>query len=215
MGAFHCDVAKRDKTVHTAPILILTVDLQGDFVQDVDCVENFDDSIFVRHVDHVFHPGLHLGEAAVERIDALVHLLRRFPLFEQCTDVLNRLHGSTSEALDSARVHLQHEYLESRKTPLMVARGVAGLELLQARHLGLQVVQDSAGEELELFLGFPQTCQLVRQGRYSLKRKVLYILEKIKLMFLQNFLYLRIVPLFVSNPSQRIREAMFVASLTE
>ena len=97
----------------------------------------------------------------------------------------------------------------------MVACGVAGLELLQARHLGLQVVQDSAGEELELFLGFPQTCQLVRQGRYSLKRKVLYILEKIKLMFLQNFLYLRIVPLFVSNPSQRIREAMFVASLTE
>ena len=215
MGAFHCDVAKRYKTVHTASILILTVDLQGDFVQDVDCVENFDDSIFVRHVDHVLHPGLHLGEAAVERIDALVHLLRRLPLFEQCTDVLDRLHRSTSEALDSARVHLQHEYLESRKTPLMVAGGVAGLELLQARHLGLQVVQDSAGEELELFLGFPQTCQLVRQGRYSLKRNVLDILEKMKLRFLQNFLYLRIVPLFVSNPSQRIREAMFVASLTE
>ena len=215
MGAFHCDVAKRYKTVHTASILILTVDLQGDFVQDVDCVENFDDSIFVRHVDHVLHPGLHLGEAAVERIDALVHFLRRLPLFEQCTDVLDRLHRSTSEALDSARVHLQHEYLESRKTPLMVAGGVAGLELLQARHLGLQVVQDSAGEELELFLGFPQTCQLVRQGRYSLKRNVLDILEKMKLRFLQNFLYLRIVPLFVSNPSQRIREAMFVASLTE
>jgi len=143
MGAFHCDVAKRYKTVHTASILILTVDLQGDFVQDVDCVENFDDSIFVRHVDHVFHPGLHLGEAAVERIDTLVHLLRRLPLFEQCTDVLDRLHRSTSEALDSARVHLQHEYLESRKTPLMVAGSVAGLELLQARHLGLQVVQDA------------------------------------------------------------------------
>ena len=215
MGAFHCDVAKRDKTVHTASILILTVDLQGDFVQDVDCVENFDDSIFVRHVDHVLHPGLHLGEAAVERIDTLVHLLRRLPLFEQCTDVLDRLHRSTAEALDSARVHLQHEYLESRKTPLMVACSVAGLELLQARHLGLQVVQDSAGEELELFLGFPQTCQLVRQGRYPLKRNVLDILEKMKLRFLQNFLYLYIVPLFVSNPSQRIREAMFVASLTE
>ena len=215
MGAFHCDVAKRYKTVHTASLLILTVDLQGDFVQDVDCVENFDDSIFVRHVDHVFHPGLHLGEAAVERIDALVHLLRRLPLFEQCTDVLDRLHRSTAEALDSARVHLQHEYLESRKTPLMVASGVVGLELLQARHLGLQVVQDSAGEELELFLGFPQTCQLVRQGRYSLKRNVLDILEKMKLRFLQNFLYLRIVPFSVSNPSQRIGEAVFVASLTE
>ena len=187
MGAFHCDVAKRYKTVHTASILILTVDLQGDFVQDVDCVENFDDSIFVRHVDHVFHPGLHLGEAAVERIDTLVHFLRRLPLFEQCTDVLDRLHRSTSEALDSARVHLQHEYLESRKTPLMVACSVAGLELLQARHLGLQVVQDSAGEELELLLGFPQTCQLVRQGRYPLKGNAFYILEKMKLMFLQTF----------------------------
>ena len=187
MGAFHCDVAKRYKTVHTASILILTVDLQGDFVQDVDCVENFDDSIFVRHVDHVFHPGLHLGEAAVERIDTLVHFLRRLPLFEQCTDVLDRLHRSTSEALDSARVHLQHEYLESRKTPLMVAGGVAGLELLQARHLGLQVVQDSAGEKLELFLGFPQTCQLVRQGRHPLKGNAFYILEKMKLMFLQTF----------------------------
>ena len=187
MGAFHCDVAKRYKTVHTASILILTVDLQGDFVQDVDCVENFDDSIFVRHIDHVFHPGLHLGEAAVERIDALVHLLRRLPLLEHCTDVLDRLHRSTSEALDSARVHLQHEYLESRKTPLMVACSVAGLELLQARHLGLQVVQDSAGEELELFLGFPQTCQLVRQGRYPLKGNAFYILEKMKLMFLQTF----------------------------
>ena len=187
MGTFHCDVAKRDKTVHTASLLILTVDLQGDFVQDVDCVENFGDSIFVRHVDHVFHPGLHLGEAAVERIDALVHLLRRLPLLEHCTDVLDRLHRSTSEALDSARVHLQHEYLESRKTPLMVAGGVAGLELLQARHLGLQVVQDSAGEELELLLGFPQTCQLVRQGRYPLKGNAFYILEKMKLMFLQTF----------------------------
>ena len=187
MGAFHCDVAKRDKTVHTAPILILTVDLQGDFVQDVDCVEYFDDSIFVRHVDHVLHPGLHLGEAAVERFDALVHLLRRFPLFEHCTDVLDRLHRSTAEALDSARVHLHHEYLESRKTPLMVACSVAGLELLQARHLGLQVVQDSAGEELELFLGFPQTCQLVRQGRYPLKGNAFYVLEKMKLMFLQTF----------------------------
>ena len=187
MGAFHCDVAKRDKTVHTASILILTVDLQGDFVQDVDCVENFDDSIFVRHVDHVLHPGLHLGEAAVERIDTLVHLLGRLPLFEHGTDVLDRLHRSTAEALDSARVHLHHEYLESRKTPLMVACSVAGLELLQARHLGLQVVQDSAGEELELFLGFPQTCQLVRQGRYPLKGNAFYVLEKMKLMFLQTF----------------------------
>ena len=92
-------------------------------------------------------------------------------MFEHSTNIFYRLHRSASESLDPAGVHLQHEDLQGSIAPVVVAGGVAGLELLQACHLGFKVVQNCSGEELKLFLSHPQACQLFGQGRYLLNSK--------------------------------------------
>ena len=43
--------------------------MPGYLVEDVDSVKDLDQGVLVRHVDHVFHPGLHLGEAPAEGLD--------------------------------------------------------------------------------------------------------------------------------------------------
>ena len=166
-----CDIAQRHKTVHVAIILVLAVNLKRNCVQNVDCVKDFNDSIFVRDVDHVFHPSLHLWEATVEGSHASIHLLGGFTLVQHGADIFYGLYRSTSEPLDPAGVHLQHEDLQGGVAPVVVAGGVAGLELLEACHLGFEVVQDSSSEELKLLLSHTKACQLFGQGRHLLIRK--------------------------------------------
>ena len=178
-----CDVAQGDKTVHAAPALVLAVNLERNLVQNVDRVKDLDDSVFVRDVNHVLHPRLHLWKAAVECLHACVQFLTRFTLFQHCTNIFYRLHRSTSESLNPAWVHLQHEDLQGRIAPVVVAGGEARFELLQACHLGFEVLQNCSSEELKLFLSHPQTCQLFRQGRDLLNTKGKKLWRK-KLVFI-------------------------------
>ena len=63
-------------------------------VEDVDSVKDLHQGVLVRHVDHVLHPGLHLGETPAEGLDFDLEPLLGLQVLEAVAEGGDQLHGT-------------------------------------------------------------------------------------------------------------------------
>ena len=68
--------------------------MPGYLVEDVDSVKDLDQGVLVRHVDHVFHPGLHLGKTPAEGLDLDLQPLLGLQVLKAMAEGGDQLHGT-------------------------------------------------------------------------------------------------------------------------